>query len=120
MGLVGKWHAQILRLPAWVAASQVGVAEEAGRGVAEHLVGHVLVAVGALADRKVAAPALLAFTADDGEWDDDPVADLERLVAPADLDHLAHGLVAHDVAGLHAGHEAVVTGEGPSRRSRSS
>jgi hypothetical protein len=35
------------------------------------------VAVGALADREVAAPALVALAADDGEGHDDPVADLE-------------------------------------------
>ena len=68
----------------------------------------LLVAVGALADREVAALALVALAADDREGDHDAVADLELLVVAADLDHLAHGLVAHDVARLHAGHEAVV------------
>ena len=76
--------------------------------VAEDEVAEVLVAVGALADRPVAAPALLALAAADRERDDDAVADLELLVLGADLDHLAHELVADDVARLHAGHEAVV------------
>ena len=37
---------------------------------------------------------------------DDPVADLQLRVVAADLDHLAHGLVAEDVAVFHGGHEA--------------
>jgi hypothetical protein len=39
--------------------------------VAEHLVGDVFVPVGSLADREVAASALLAFSADDRERNDD-------------------------------------------------
>jgi hypothetical protein len=42
-----------------------------------------------------------------GTTHDDPVADLQLLVRGADLDHFAHELVAHDVALLHARHEAV-------------
>ena len=56
----------------------------------------------------VAALALLAFAADDREGHDDPVALLEVAVdAGADLDDLAHHLVAHDVAGQHGGNEVV-------------
>ena len=117
---VGVGHAHIFGLPAGIAAGQMRVAEQAGGGVAEHLVGHILVAVGALADRKIAALALVAFAADDRERHDDPVADLQLLVLGADLDDLAHELVAHDVADLHAGHEAVDRDAGRSRRSRSS
>jgi hypothetical protein len=75
--------------------------------VSENLVGNVLVAVGALADRVVAAPALFALTAHDGEGHDDAVADLEPLVFAADFDHLAHELMSEDVAMLHARNEAV-------------
>src|SRR5204863_4997165 len=96
------------RLAARIAAGEVAITEESGGGVAEHLVGDRLVAVGALADREIAAAALVAFTADDGEGHHHPVADLEALVLRADLHHLAHELVADDVAVLHAHHEAVV------------
>ena len=68
----------------------------------------ILLAVGALADREIAALALLALAADDGERHDDPVALLQLAVdARADLDDLAHHLVAHDVAGQHRGDEVV-------------
>ena len=108
VGRVGEGDAQIFGLPAGVAAGQMGVAEQARRRMAEGRVAERLVAVRALADREVAAPALLALAADDGEGHHDPVADLQRLVVLPDLDHLAHGLVAHDVACLHARHEVVV------------
>jgi hypothetical protein len=75
--------------------------------MAEHLVGERLVAVGALAHRVIAAAALVAFAADDGEGHHDAVADLELAVLRPDFDHFAHELVAKDVAVLHAGHEAI-------------
>ena len=67
----------------------------------------VLVAVAALAHREVAALALIALAADDRERHNDAVANFQRLIVAADLDDFAHEFVAHDVAGLHAGHEAV-------------
>ncbi len=48
-----------------------------------------------------------AFAAGDGEGDHDPVADLQLAVAFADLDHLAHGFMAQDVALFHARHDPV-------------
>ena len=51
--------------------------------------------------------ALLAFAAEDGEGNDHAFADAKRRVLLADFYHLAHEFVAHDVAGLHPGHEAV-------------
>ena len=75
--LVGVRHPDIFRLAAGVAAGEMGVSEQARRRVAEHLVGDVFVPVGSLADREVAASALLAFAADDRERDDDAVADLQ-------------------------------------------
>src|SRR5690606_15560144 len=90
------------------ATGEMAVAEQAGRGVAEHLRRDILVAIGALAYRKIATPALVALTADDGEGHHHAVADLELLVRRADLHHLAHELVAHDVAVFHARHKAVV------------
>ncbi len=105
---IGVGHAHILGLAAGIAAGEMGIAIKPGGGMAEHLVGDVLVAVGTLADREIAAPALVAFAADDGEGHHHAVADLQLLVRRADLHHFAHELVAHDVAVLHAGHEAVV------------
>src|SRR5438105_2768341 len=84
------------------------IAEEAGSGVAEDLVGEMPVAVGALTDGEIAAPALLALAADDREGHDDAVADLQLLVLGTDLDHLAHELVAHYVARFHARDKVVV------------
>ena len=77
MGGIGERHADIFGLPAGIAAGQMGVAEKARGGVAEALVGQFVVAVRALADGEVSAPALLALAADDGERDHDAVADLQ-------------------------------------------
>lgn len=73
-----------------------------------NLVGEILIAVGALADREIAPLALVALAADDREGHDDAVADLEFLVLRAHLDHVAHELVAHDVAGLHTRNKCIV------------
>src|SRR5215211_3583637 len=109
VGLVGKRHAHVFGLAAGIAAGEVGVAEETRGRSAEDLRGHVLVAVRRLADREVAAPALLAFAAENRERHDDAVADLERALGlRADLHDLAHELVADDVAVLHPWHVAVV------------
>src|SRR5207237_4906176 len=43
----------------------------------------------------------------DGERDDDAIADSERGIGLADVDDLAHELVAENVAGLHRRDEAV-------------
>ena len=59
----------------------MGVSKEARGGVAEHLAGDIFVPVGSLADREVAATALLAFSADDGERNDDALADLQGVLA---------------------------------------
>src|SRR3954470_15722859 len=79
------------------------VAEQAGCRVSERLVCQMALAIGGFADREIAAFALIAFAANDREGHDDAVALLQLAVdAGADLDHFAHGLVAHDVAGQHA------------------
>ena len=108
MGGIGEWYAQVFSLAPGIAAGEVRVTEQARGRVAEGGVAERLVAVGPLAHGKIAAPTLLALTAGDRERDDDPVSDLERGVVLADLDDLAHRLVAQDVARLHAGHEVVV------------
>src|SRR5690606_28835040 len=105
---IGIGHAHIFGLAAGIATGEMAVAEQAGRGVAEHLRRDILVAIGALAYREIATPALVALAADDGEGHHHAVADLELLVRRADLHDLAHELVAHDVAVFHAGHEAIV------------
>ena len=103
MGRIGERHAHVLGLPAGITAGQVLAEQSRGR-MAEHLVGEMLLAIGALADREVAAPALLAFAADDGEGHDDAVADLELAVDPAaDLDDLSHHFVPMMSPGSIAG-----------------
>ena len=63
------------------------------------------VGVGVLAAGVQLAPAGEAGAARDGERHDDAVADaqLRRSTPGPDLDHLAHELVAHDVALLIVG-----------------
>jgi hypothetical protein len=57
-------------------------------------------AVRALAEREVAAAALIALAAINGEGDDDAIALFQRpRRLAADFDNLAHALVAQDVAG---------------------
>ena len=107
--LVGVRNPDILRLAAGVAAREMGVSKQARGRVAEHLVGDVFVPVGSLADREVAASALLAFSADDRERNDDALADLQGVLAVGPhLHDFAHELVAHDVAILHAWHVTVI------------
>src|SRR5690242_13560196 len=84
------------------------VAEQACCRVAEHLVGEMPLAIGGLADREIAALALFAFAANDGERNNDAIARLQFSVhSGADLDHFAHSLMAHDVAGQHGRDEVV-------------
>ena len=85
----------------------MGVAEEAGRRVAELRGRHRRVAIGALAHRIIAELALAALAAIDVEGNDDPVALPELGVSRARLDHLAHELVPEDVAALHRRHQAI-------------
>ena len=49
-----------------------------------------------------------AFAAGDREGHDDAVADLQLFVLGADLDHLAHVLMAEDVAAFHRGNDAAI------------
>ena len=106
--LVGKGHPKVFGLSARIATSQVRVAEETRRGMAEHLVGKVLLAVRRLADREVAATALAALPAKDREGHNDAVALAEMAVhSGAHLDDFPHHLVSHDVARQHGGDEVV-------------
>ena len=73
MRRIGKGNAEILGLPARIAAGQMRVAEQACGRVAEYLVGEILLAVGGLADREIAALALIALAADDCEGNNDSV-----------------------------------------------
>src|SRR5829696_10380733 len=105
---VGVGDAGVLGLAAGVAARDVRVAEDAGRRVAEELLGDARVRVGVLADGVELVLAGPAVAAGDRERDDDAVADLEVGDAPALLDDLAHELVAEDVALAHRRDVAVV------------
>ena len=104
---VGIGHAEVLGLAAGVAAQHMGIAEQARRGVAPELLGHLVIGVGALAAREESLLAEEAFSAGDRKGNHDAVAHLELIVFGADLDHLAHGLVAEDIALFHRGHDAV-------------
>ena len=115
---IGIGHAQIFGLAAGIAAQQMRIAEQAGGRMAPQLRGLLVIGVGALAAGEEAALAEEAFAAGDGERHDHAVADLQLLVLGADLDHLAHGLVAEDVAALHRRDDAVIDDAGRSRRSR--
>jgi hypothetical protein len=46
-------------------------------------------------------------SAGDCKWNHDAIADLELLVFRSDLDNIAHGLMAEDVALFHGGHDAI-------------
>ena len=72
-----------------------------------HLLGHLGVGVGPLASGVEAVLAEEAFTTGDREGHHDAVADLELGIAFADVDDLAHRLVAHHVPFFHARHDAV-------------
>ena len=85
----------------------MGVAEQAGRRIAELRGRHRGVAVGSLAHGIIAELALAALAAIDVERNNNPVALPELVVGRSRLNHLAHKLVPEDVATLHRGHEAI-------------
>ena len=95
---IGVGHPQIFGLAAGVAAEKMRVTEQAGGRIAPELRGIFMIGVGALAARIEAVAAEEALAAGDRERHDDAVADLQLLVLGPDLDHLAHGLMAEDVA----------------------
>src|SRR5689334_14395078 len=106
---VRERNTQIFGLPTRISAGQMGIAEQARGAVAEHRIRDLLIPVGCFADRKISTTTLLAFAADDRERDYNAIADFERVLRRgSDLNHLAHGLVAHDIARLHAWHEMIV------------
>src|SRR5919199_2391743 len=105
---VGERDARVLGLAAGVSAGQVRVAEDPGRPVAEDLLGHAPVGVAVLAGGVELVPARPAVAAGDRERHDDAVADLEVPHPTADLDDLAHELVAEDVPLPHRRDVAVV------------
>ena len=74
----------------------------------DHLLGHPGVRVRVLAERVQLLLAAPAVAAGDRERHDHAVADLQVVHLRPDLDHLAHELVAQDVALLHRRDEAVV------------
>jgi hypothetical protein len=77
--------------------------------VAPHRLGlRRLVGVAALAAGIKAALAEEAFAAGDGEGHHDTIADLKLVVVAADLDDLAHGLMAEHVAAFHAWNRSAI------------
>ncbi len=79
---------QVFGLAPGIAAGEMGVAEQARGGVAEGTSASLALRLVRSQTEKFAL-ALVALAADDRERHDDPVADLERLVVPPDLDHLS-------------------------------
>ena len=112
------WHPQradvrerdprVLGLPARVAAEQVRVPEDAARRIAPELLSHPCVRVRVLTEGVQLPLALRAVAARDWERHHHAVADREVLDVTAQLDDLAHELVAEHVAPLHRRYEAVV------------
>lgn len=103
-----KGHPEKLGLPARITAGQMCVPEQARRPVTESLVTQLTLSVGPLTYREVAALALVALSALDGERNDDAVTLLELALRDAThLNDLTHRLVPHDVAGQHRGNEVV-------------
>jgi hypothetical protein len=81
----------------------MGVAEDPGRVVAPEGLGDGRVGVAVLAQREQPLLAIPAAAAGDHRADDHPVADLVAADLGADLDDLAHELMADHVAGAHEG-----------------
>ena len=106
---VGEGHPEVFGLPAGEPAGEVGVAEDPGHRVAEHLLGDPGVGVGVLAAGVQLRPAGRAGAAGDGERNHHAVTDpqLGGVDAGTDLDDLTHGFVAHHVTLLHRRHVAV-------------
>ena len=94
-------HPEILGLAAGIAAEHVAETEQPGGRLPHRLGRHLGIGVGAVAARKQPLLAEPALSAADGEGNDHPVADLEVGDLGSELDHLAHVLVAEDVAALH-------------------
>jgi hypothetical protein len=104
---VGERHADVLRLTAGVAAHHVRVAEQTRARESVQLLRHPGIRVRVVTERPELPFAEEAAAACDRERDDDAVADAQSGVLSADLDDLAHELVAENVAGLQSRDEAV-------------
>ena len=106
---VAERHADIFRLPARIAAGHVAIAEQPAHRLPIQLLRDVLI-VGrepVVARRILVLGAMVTRAAGDGERHHHALPLLERRLG-ADLDHLAHELVAQDIARLHRRDEAVV------------
>src|SRR4051812_44042739 len=71
-------------------------------------VGYRLISIGTFTHRVIAAFALLAFAANDGEGNNDTVADAQTLISRSHLDDFSHELMTHNVAVDHARNKTVV------------
>jgi hypothetical protein len=106
--MIGMRHADKLGLPAGVAAVQMGIAEQAGAGLAMQLLQLLGVRIGGIAARPQLALAEEALAAGDYEGHHHPVAPPQPRHRRTGIYNLAHELVAKDITGLHLRHEAVV------------
>ena len=101
-------NSQVLRLSARITAAQMRVTKETGRSVAHDLCGLLAVGIGPVTAGIHFPLAEETFAAANSEWDDDPVSDLQVFDRAADLNHLAHILVAKDISFVHLGHITVI------------
>src|SRR5438270_4087563 len=101
---VRKWHPDIFRLAAGIAAGEVRITEHACHRITVHGLGRVrgFGRVGVVAATELLLLAEEAFAAGDRERDDDALSLLQRAFRTG-LDYLAHEFMAEDVAGTHAG-----------------
>src|SRR4051812_19246623 len=105
---ISERHAEVFRLSARIASSEMSISEQTCGSVAKRLVGKAFVAVRAFAHREVPAFALIALAADDREGDYDTITYGERGPgAGAYFDDFSHGFMTHDISGLHSRHEMV-------------
>ena len=107
---VGIGHACVFGLSTRVAAGHVRIAEQAGHRIAVGDLRHVGLVrrIGVVAGGVLFLAAEETAAAGDDERHHHLLPDLQAGVAAPDLDHLAHELVAQDVAVGHAGDHAVV------------
>jgi hypothetical protein len=105
---VGERHPHVLRLAAGVAAVEMRVAVDPGRGEAHQRLVHPGVRIGVVAERVELARAEPAAAAGDRERHDHAVAGAQRLHRRAGLDDLAHEFMSEDVAAHHGRYVAVV------------
>src|SRR5438270_1672853 len=118
---VRKWHPDIFRLPAGIAAGEVRITEHPGHRITVHGLGRVrgFGRVGIVTATELLLLAEEALAASNRERDDHALAFLQRAFWTG-FDHLTHEFMAEDVAGTHARDVTVIEMEvGAADRGRS-